>query len=254
MEITNKCSVISNTAGLSLSDIFWNKREDPKRCSVGECTYNARKGSEVCIRHGEKVKTCSHEGCTNIVQGEVCIMHSAKAKSCSHDGCTSYVQIGGVCTRHLTYEGCANIVQKGEDCAKQLPLSNAVASILPAKTAAVNKTKSTVRRTRIRKNRKRKMRVLDESHAVKPTDNDILFGRGKSVNAHPGNNYFRLKALELLPQYKQSCKEDKQIITNLLIESVKREGHRFLEKGGSGLWHEVIDGVFSKASQTFRDL
>ena len=41
------------------------------------------------MRHGTKVKTCSHEGCTNQARnGGVCIRHGAKQnkrKTCSHD-------------------------------------------------------------------------------------------------------------------------------------------------------------------------
>jgi len=39
-----------------------------------------------------------------------------------------------------------------------------------------------------------------------------------------------------------------------LIESVKSAGHRFLEKGSDGLWHEVIgNGARKKASQALRE-
>ena len=96
--------------------------------------------------------------------------------------------------------------------------------------------------------------MLDESRAVEKTDHDILFGRGSLTNKHPGNLYYRQKAVELLPSYILSSKEEKQDITNLLIESIKGEGRCFLEKGKDNLWHEVIDGVFHKASQTFRDI
>jgi len=156
------------------------------------------------------------------------------------------------------YEECKLPLARSQHHAQPLPLSNTVASILPAETAAANKTdtslaSSTVSQKRKRK-KKRKTRVLDESRVVQPTDDDILFGRGNFTNTHPGNNYFRRQASELLPLYKQSSKEEKHKVTNFLIEFVKFEGHRFLEKGEDGLWHEVVDGEFSKASQTFRDL
>ncbi|KAL7532730.1 hypothetical protein ACHAXR_004808 [Thalassiosira sp. AJA248-18] len=40
----------------------------------------------------------------------------------------------------------------------------------------------------------------------------------------------------------------------MLVESVKSEGHQFVEKGEDGLWHEVISGYHTKASQTLRDV
>ena len=57
------------------------------------------------------------------------------------------------------------------------------------------------------------------------------------------------------PVYSQSSKVEKEKIANLLVESVKNEGHRFLEKEKvDGPWHEVLKGERTKASQVFRDL
>jgi hypothetical protein len=61
------------------------------------------------------------------------------------------------------------------------------------------------------------------------------------TNTHPGNIRFREKALELR-SWHDSCssKEEKYHVSEVLIESVKGEGHRFLDKSSDGLWHEVI--------------
>jgi len=102
--------------------------------------------------------------------------------------------------------------------------------------------------------KRRKKRVIDESVAIEPTPDDVLFGRGGFTNSHPGNIRFRAKALELRPWYEQSTKEEKYEISELLIESVKSEGHRFLERGTDGNWHEVIgNGARKKASQALRE-
>lgn len=62
------------------------------------------------------------------------------------------------------------------------------------------------------------------------------------------------KALELRPWYESSTKEEKFNISELLIESVKSEGHRFLEKGKDKMWHEVMgNGARKKASQALRE-
>lgn len=82
----------------------------------------------------------------------------------------------------------------------------------------------------------------------------VLFGRGGGINKHPGNVRFREHALELWPWYTISTKEEKQNIAELLVEGVRNNGHRFLAIGKDGLWHEVIYGYHTKASQTFRDL
>ena len=104
------------------------------------------------------------------------------------------------------------------------------------------------------KSKKRKKRIINESQACDPTDEDVLFGRGGFTNTHPGNNRFRNQALELRPWYEQSTKEEKYNISDLLVESVKIRGGRFLERGGDGLWHEVCgNGVRKKASQALRE-
>ncbi|EJK74775.1 hypothetical protein THAOC_03534 [Thalassiosira oceanica] len=60
--------------------------------------------------------------------------------------------------------------------------------------------------------------------------------------------------MELRPWYESVSKEEKYNISDLLVESVKAEGHRFLEKGSDGLWHEVIgNGARKKASQALRE-
>jgi len=104
------------------------------------------------------------------------------------------------------------------------------------------------------KKKKKKRRELDETVAIDPTDDDVLFGRGGYTNSHPGNIRYRAKALELRPWYEASSKEEKYNISELLIESVKAEGGRFLEKGKDGLWHEVLyNGARKKASQQLRE-
>ncbi|KAL3780390.1 hypothetical protein ACHAW5_006464 [Stephanodiscus triporus] len=104
------------------------------------------------------------------------------------------------------------------------------------------------------KKKKKPKRIMDESRAIEPTEDDVLFGRGGYVNTHPGNIHFREKALELRPWYEASTKEEKYNISKVLIESVKGQGHRFLEKASDGLWHEVSgNGVRKKASQALRE-
>ena len=106
------------------------------------------------------------------------------------------------------------------------------------------------------KKKKKKKRTIDESRAVEPTDDDVLFGRGGFTNTHPGNIRFRAKALELRPWYEQSTtsKEEKYQISDMLVESVRGFDHRFLERGEDGLWHEVIgNGARKKASQALRE-
>ena len=103
------------------------------------------------------------------------------------------------------------------------------------------------------KTKKRRKRVIDVSTCV-PTEDDVLFGRGGFTNNRPGNIFFRQEALRLRPWYEQSSKEEKYEISNILLESVRSRGGRFLEKGSDGEWHEVIEnGARRKASQALRE-
>ena len=98
-------------------------------------------------------------------------------------------------------------------------------------------------------------RLIDQSRDIEPTVDDVLFGKGGKINKNPGNIQFRAKALELRSWY-ESCKtnDEKTHISNVLLESVTSQGHRFLEKGEDGLWHEVIgNGARKKASQALRE-
>ena len=51
------------------------------------------------MKHGAKVKACSHEGCTNYVQqGGVCIKHGVPVKNCIHDIAPHYLSADIFCT------------------------------------------------------------------------------------------------------------------------------------------------------------
>lgn len=127
-------------------------------------------------------------------------------------------------------------------------------------SSTTKKPKSSVKRgkplnKKPTKKKRRKPRILDMTQVAEPEPNDVLFGRGPSVAQHPGNIRFRRKAESLNEWYQTSVKEEKQRISQILVESVKGDGYRFLEKGTEDkLWHEVISGEHTKASQTFRDL
>jgi hypothetical protein len=100
--------------------------------------------------------------------------------------------------------------------------------------------------------KKKSKRVIDFSTPMKPTENDILFGRGGDINKHPGIVRFRAKAFELQPWY-EACesKEEKYKISELLVDCMKAENRRFLKKGPDGSWYEVVgNGMRNKASQT----
>ena len=95
-------------------------------------------------------------------------------------------------------------------------------------------------------------RLIDPSCPIEYTEHDVLYGRGGNANTHPGNIRFREKARGLLPRYLLCSKEGKKPVSVELMESVTREGHRFLEKSSDGKWYKVVNPRI-KASQAFRD-
>ena len=72
----------------------------------------------------------------------------------------------------------------------------------------------------------------------------------------PGNIRFREKARELGSRFIScSSKEGKYKVSEELVEFIKGENRRFLEKDGpEGLWYEVVgNDIRKKASQALRD-
>jgi len=56
------------------------------------------------FKHGAKMRTCKHDGCTNnLVKGGVCYKHGAirpPRKKCEREGCNNNAQRLGVCCTH----------------------------------------------------------------------------------------------------------------------------------------------------------
>jgi hypothetical protein len=122
-------------------------------------------------------------------------------------------------------------------------------SSAPSSTTPGDKAKTT------KKKRTRPPRSFS-ADAVEPMHYDILFGRGGAINNHPGNIRLRDEALRLRPWYESvDSKTQKRKISIVLLETMKNENRRFLEKLESdGLWHEVDDnGARMKASQALRE-
>ena len=90
---------------------------------------------------------------------------------------------------------------------------------------------------------------------------DVLLGRGRPLQEHPGNQRFRTLVDSYVEQYESSKKrKEKTELTELVLETIQREGGRFvqMEEGSngsksSGLWYEVSDAVArDKVSHAFR--
>eukprot|EP00984_Skeletonema_dohrnii_P004932 scaffold1740_cov150-Skeletonema_dohrnii-CCMP3373.AAC.1 len=77
---------------------------------------------------------------------------------------------------------------------------------------------------------------------MKPTENDVLSGRGAWFNQHPGNEHFRKMVDEQKAVYMAGTKKQKMNMSNTIVEaiySMKPPG-RFLKKcPDTGQWSEL---------------
>jgi len=89
----------------------------------------------------------------------------------------------------------------------------------------------------------------------KPSDNDVLFGRGGRINEHPGNKKFRAIVNTYKNHYNnQRSKREKRKIINEVIDRIMSMGGIFLEKGPSGNYIEQKrEKAFKKTSQALRE-
>lgn len=105
-----------------------------------------------------------------------------------------------------------------------------------------------------RKRAPRKKIIPLNKKYLKPTDKDVLLGRGGKSNHHPGNMRYRAEIDRLQERYKKTDdKEEKTNISERLVLDVQKYGGNFLEKDSNG-WY-IIDIVVArrKVSQALRE-
>jgi len=96
------------------------------------------------------------------------------------------------------------------------------------------------------------------SAANRLTDNDVLLGRGKSADTHPGNILFRQLIDERRSRYDEATRKNKTAICKEIIQLIHDRNGRFLQnkQGSSTLeqrWQEVDAGTArSKVANCFR--
>jgi hypothetical protein len=87
-----------------------------------------------------------------------------------------------------------------------------------------------------------------------PSHADVLFGRGKPVQEHPGNLALGVLIESLLVRY-NACngKKMKQLVTQEVINKIKSRGGKFI-KQVDGVWVDVDEQTArEKVSHTFRN-
>ncbi len=75
-----------------------------------------------------------------------------------------------------------------------------------------------------------------------PHPHDVLAGRGKSINHHPGNQYFISLIKPLKTDYVATPKQEKSMFARMVIQKVKNLNPpgRFLKQDPrTGLWYDI---------------
>jgi hypothetical protein len=86
-----------------------------------------------------------------------------------------------------------------------------------------------------------------------PGRDDVLLGRGRTFQDHPGSVKLRDIVNFFLEEYKPASKPDKKAIAWKVVEAIKGRGCRFLKRDADDWWVEVSDeNAQEKVSTTFR--
>lgn len=75
---------------------------------------------------------------------------------------------------------------------------------------------------------------------TKPYDSDILCGKDKTFNKHPGNRAYRELIEEHAVSYSnESSKQIKMKVTKQIVQQLEASGARFIRKVGENAWQEI---------------
>jgi len=95
---------------------------------------------------------------------------------------------------------------------------------------------------------------LHQSWIDLPTNRDVLLGRGKPIQNHPGMGLLRRLVDQHLDQYSQSKRGDKVSIASQIVGYIQKEEGRFLKRlSVGGFWVVASeDEAVQKVNHTFR--
>jgi len=83
------------------------------------------------------------------------------------------------------------------------------------------------------------VRLQEDAIAITPTDNDVLFGRGRIFQEHPGNMHLKRLIVEWYDKYNVSPRLGKMAVSERLVYLIQERNGRFLKKNKDGVWEEV---------------
>lgn len=100
-------------------------------------------------------------------------------------------------------------------------------------------------------------RNIQSDLILNPSRNDVLFGRGRPIQEHPGNVVFNSLLEAVRDRYDSLRRSEKTALTYTIVFKIKRAGGRFLRQSpvNPELWEQVDDEMARvKVSHTFRSL
>lgn len=92
---------------------------------------------------------------------------------------------------------------------------------------------------------------------IKPTEKDVVFGRGRFFQYYPGNETFRQFVENKETQYNKANRTEKVHLTKAIVSELKANGIRFLKldqnESGKNIWtHANEKEIYKKVSQVYR--
>ncbi|KAL3910325.1 MAG: hypothetical protein SGILL_007735, partial [Bacillariaceae sp.] len=91
------------------------------------------------------------------------------------------------------------------------------------------------------------------TYVLFPSRKDVLFGKGRRLQSHPGNISLKHRVDDMLSSYESLNKQGKTDLADTVVDTLKAKGGRFLSQD-NGVWMETTDEIArSKVAQMFRN-
>jgi len=89
----------------------------------------------------------------------------------------------------------------------------------------------------------------------KPRRHDVILGRGRTIQSHPGNVYFRKFLKQYCDSYDEAPRNQRRKMASELTHAFSAKDIRFLEQTKNGEWIEsTLENAENKIGQVFRNL
>jgi hypothetical protein len=94
---------------------------------------------------------------------------------------------------------------------------------------------------------------------IKPTisdvsDNDVLCGRGRGLENHPGNIAFRRRIRKYVDRYDKASRQEKGVMLLCVSRQMRADSIRFYKRGSDGEWGELNENeTKQKIGHALRD-